>query len=615
LKIRPVFIYIMVIFISSLCIFYLPFFIPPTKLTGSDSYVFGFNNRIAILSVILSIFIFYWIGIKLYGKSGNLQPSLFIGSEKSKNSCVNRWVYIAFAILYSATTLIIYFITQGYWYGEEAYFIRKIEFVLMGKILYKDIEFGYGPALAYLPAYFHLIMSSFGFSLQGSYYLFYALTSLSGLAFLAYVINKFNISGKYKNVIFSAIAFTGWNETMGLNYVFIRFITPFACILFIHSMLFHNITIKALCNKLKVILLILFSIFSLFINLAISPEIGISYCLILFAYILYLIFTGFRQYIYCLILLFLIPIIFFFFPKEYLNSIINFTSGGNNFPVVPALYIIFYLFSLFYLMPLLIRGLKYGGNDSPLIITLIIFNILMVPGALSRCDSGHVFYYGLSVLILTPIILLLNHSERYTRYYIFCLILIFLCFKISYFRMSGEKAFLEFTFFATGRYLGYLPPPSYNFQKLEKYKDINIGVPIMINEGLHNYLKSKNKFQSDYFMDIPLWMAEEEFSRKIRELEENEFLLIPKGYMLLETYDDTNERKAYLRQLFLYPFNCKPQRVPFQPHVKLMEYVKSHYEIIDEVEEYYLMRKKKVLYEKNNNFNMFAVNYYINYIF
>lgn len=108
-------------------------------------------------------------------------------------------------------------------------------------------------------------------------------------------------------------------------------------------------------------------------------------------------------------------------------------------------------------------------------------------------------------------------------------------------------------------------------------------------EDLDRYLKSTGKYKVDYFDEMRLIHSEEDLARKIKDLATNKLLLAPKNYIGMKNYDETAVRQKFIRKLFLYPFNRKPQKPFFQPAVILMTYISSNYHIIDEVNDYYLV--------------------------
>ncbi len=550
---------------------------PENKISDSDSYIFGFNNKIAILSITAFIFIYYFI---VFNKSSSCQ----IFTDDNKGIAVNTWVYMTSAFLLSGYIVMLYFLVGKDWYGEGIYFIRRIDMILMGKNPYIDFEYAYGPALIYIPVYFHLIMSKAGFSVKSSYYIVFIITIFLSLGCLAYIIRCFNISAKYKNIIFAVFALSSWNPGIGLHYTLLRFILPVVFILYIHRLLCNN-KIKS-----KILLLTLLSVISTFIILSVSQEIGIAYYITLIAYIAYLRINLGKEYIFCFIIHIIVPpiIVAYIFPTDYFASIINFNKGGNSFPIVPTFYIILYLFCLFYTVPLQLKFSLVPVYNNAINLAMAVFTVCTIPGAMGRCDIGHVFYYGITVLMITPVILLIKYP-KFFKYYITIFIVIMTVYTAAHFNLLYYGvANRLYVYFVTGHHPREYEYINRDFSRLNRYKE-PISVPFDPAEDLDRYLKSTGKYKVDYFDETRLVDSEDELIQKIKNLDNCKLLIVPKNYINLKPYDETLTRQEIIRKLFLYPFNRKPQKLFFQPKVILMNYINSNYHIIDEVNDYYLM--------------------------
>ncbi len=626
--------YILLAAIAYYFIFELPFLFPPTRLVESDSYIFGFNNSVSIISTVFFIsvfsvqtFIFIRTGI-LSAKTLNLILPSFTNNSKYLPTVkpVSKKTYIIFALLYSITTIIFFLIVQSSRYGDATYFFSRIDLILSGREPYRDFEFTYGPALIYLPAYFAKILETFGFSVElsisGGYYIFYGLVNLLGLYLLLYLVNNANIE-KYRTLIFSVLALANFGLCMCLQGTLIRFLLPYASLVFIHN--FITPTISSNIKK-AIIHLVLISITSSIIVLAISPEIGTAYYFCLALYTAYLCFAYKRKFrlnlvLYCI----LVPALLLIFFQNYVkySTLYSVGSGGYNFPVVPAPYILIYLFSIFFIVPVQLNLLLIEKNkNSPLICGIATLNVLLIPGALGRCDPGHVLSYGFGLFLLT-LVSLSKLPAIYFRGYAIVFSILFIAVsqlstvnfiadklpKIELIAVRhasavlGEKGTLQV---ASG--LGLAPNQfkpieklpdktvnSSNFSRLDKYSKISIPLGIhSISPEMEKYLKSQRKFVPDYYPDNINIITEERLVRKIRDLKNTPLILIPKGAFAKlnsnQNLDDDNKRKA-LSMLFLYPFNYERKQDEFNPSKELLKYLSANYRKIDEVKSYELMQR------------------------
>ncbi len=263
------------------------------------------------------------------------------------------------------------------------------------------------------------------------------------------------------------------------------------------------------------------------------------------------------------------------------------------------------------------------NKTSPLICGIAILNVLLIPGALGRCDPGHVLTYGFGLFLLT-LVSLSKLPAIYFRGYAIVFSILFIAVsqlstvnfiadklpKIELIAVRhasavlGEKGTIEV---ASG--LGLEPNQfkpkvenlpdktvnSSNFSRLDKYSKISIPLGIhSISPEMEKYLNSKGKFVPDYYPDNINIITEERLVRKIRDLKNTPLILILKGAFAKlnsnQNLDDDNKRKA-LSRLFFYPFNYERKQDEFNPSKELLKYLSANYRKIDQVKSYELMQR------------------------
>jgi hypothetical protein len=143
-----------------LAVFRLPFLFPPSRRIVSPSYAFGFNNAVAILSMValLAVATVYCL---LRGRDvcrPLIQFDDDIGTQRPSS-----WLFFAMAAIYAGLTLTCYGYAQRAasarltW--ESRHFLHRIKLMeVYGLRPYVDFQAEYGPALMYPPVYLHRIL-------------------------------------------------------------------------------------------------------------------------------------------------------------------------------------------------------------------------------------------------------------------------------------------------------------------------------------------------------------------------------------------------------------------------------------------------------------------------
>ncbi len=84
-------------------------------------------------------------------------------------------------------------------FGDSQYEIHRIWLVSLGKVPYRDFEWIYGSGLLYVPAWLSRWLH---LSIPDSYFLFWTIASLAGVALLFGVINLVDFPSTHKTAIF-----------------------------------------------------------------------------------------------------------------------------------------------------------------------------------------------------------------------------------------------------------------------------------------------------------------------------------------------------------------------------------------------------------------------------
>src|SRR5207302_10389776 len=168
---------------------------PPTSRTRlvSTSYVFGFNNKIAILGFISVLLL-----LSLFQTDPGLRFLTNLRRDNTRHP--NRTLLLIWAgsgLWYLILTVTIYLVVakpDGFYKldWESSHFMWHTRMMyLYGLRPYVDFVSNYGPAFAYLPLWSYAALRPFGISLEGSYYVLHYFMNLVGLAALLYFVDSF----------------------------------------------------------------------------------------------------------------------------------------------------------------------------------------------------------------------------------------------------------------------------------------------------------------------------------------------------------------------------------------------------------------------------------------
>src|SRR5215469_3509755 len=232
----------------------------PSAPTASDSYLFGYNNRVGIslLLLLVAIGVVWTKGIKF----GFL-------SEGASRLVPNRT--LAFSLITVLTGCVIMYLFAGRYggFGESYYLIDRARLLAEGKAPYRDFQFSYGAALLYGPVVIDFLFRT---GIANAYYVFWMSNFLLGTFLLFKSVNMVDYPTPRKRQIFLLLYFAGLFAIirMGTNYTFLRFVPPLFFVLVIQRM-FKNPTDR--WNAGPVLASVLFAA----ILILISPETALAF--------------------------------------------------------------------------------------------------------------------------------------------------------------------------------------------------------------------------------------------------------------------------------------------------------------------------------------------------
>lgn len=362
---------------SLIAIFYLPYLVPLPP-TASDSYIFGYNNRVGIVLLVLLV----TIG-SVWFRGLNLQ---FCAGGPSRPVSLKILVASLIAVLLGCLTM--YAVAGRFGgFGESSYEIDRLWLLSQGKIPYVDFEWPFGASFLYVPLLLQRILS---ITLVQAYYLFWTLNWLLGTVLLFVVVNMVDYPTKFKTSIFLLLYGAGFISilSMGTHAASLRYTCPLFFILVVYKLLNHSGTKWQIYSAI-------FAVAFTMILLLISPETAIAY-----AFACGCVFvkssTARRSRSFALFggLLLAFAVVFWAALKFHVLDTVKASGGGaDSYPVYFAPNILLFFAALFVCSCYLVRRFFVQQiNDNT--IGLIAFSIPMIAAALGHCGPSHVFWNG-----------------------------------------------------------------------------------------------------------------------------------------------------------------------------------------------------------------------------
>lgn len=385
--------------VAALGIFLLPWYIPYTTRVIGESYALGFNNRIGILALGLSIFLgalACWFGSRPAAYAWlPANPQLF---PPWSEASIEYLLVIGFSVLMGS--LILFwsnYLADPAW-CEARGFMYGMDLSALGQVPYRDFMYNYGPATLYLPIWLSRISGGL-LSFEQSYAVTLALFTSAGFVSLYLLLRSLELPRLTRPLILGLGLVVWLAESMGLQYTPLRFLIVSVSLIFLNFIATRQ-SGTGLVPALRIGLAAAIAVGAC---LAISPEMGIASTVAVLGYGFILILRrSFQKAVACLlgaVAVFALTLVIF---PGYLDSVFAFSSGGSNFPIYPTLHnLCMVAVVLIVLPPLIVSALSNPAESrAPLALALAVAGGMLLPAAFGRCDPGHVGINGLVPLFM-----------------------------------------------------------------------------------------------------------------------------------------------------------------------------------------------------------------------
>jgi hypothetical protein len=368
-------------------VFVLPFLLAPPAIAGvSAANAAGFNNKVAavagaLLSVMVLLKEVRW-------------PSMKPSQHGGETGDLPWWLVLLLAALCGALTGIfgrLIVLSQQRYLNDAGYFMEQIgSHAEYGRRLYDQIEFPYGPLLFYVPILLRWLFAPFHLSLAGAYFTTLVLEQITGFLMVGYILHSLPIRRVWKLLTLIFCVPLTIELSFGLNHTFFRFAIAPAFLVLAAT----RVRLWATC-------LCLFA--GQIISFAVSPEMGFAFAIAGTCYAAIRLWLEGRLWLVAVATPTVATTLFLIAAGgAYLRMLKLFAHGLYNLIVEPLPHILIFLFALVWLVPLLLASFFHDRRpEAPMLGSLYIFGLVLLPVAFGRADPGHVLFNGLMLFFLS----------------------------------------------------------------------------------------------------------------------------------------------------------------------------------------------------------------------
>ena len=520
------------VLVALVAIFYVPRLIP-TAPSASDSYLFGYNNRVGI------ILLFLFIAVGAIWTMGLRPPA----NSRTETRLLSRGLLLSAMVVVGLACAAMYLFAGRYnGFGESFYLIDRIWLTHAGKVPYRDLEFAYGPAQLYGPLFLNKLLH---IGIPAAYYLFWSLSYLLGTYFLFKSIDLIDMASAAKRWTFLLLFATGLFGIirMGTNYTFLRYALP------IYFVLHTDRRFRTREGRSILLDLVLGGAFC-GILILVSPETAVAYAFASLCICLLGRTPGIRMrgmtagtLVITYAALFLVAL-----KLHVLDTMLADGGGAISFPIVPGPAILIYFVALFVCACYLYRCIWAETSDGNTL-GLVFFSIPMAAAALGRCDPAHIFWNGLAAF-LASLAYVSTHKRAWITYSSAFLLFVLIAPNLSEFYLFWPQFRLAHSYNQDPD----LVPAQQRIERLLSAWNGDYIAPFGFRPGgFKTYHSSRIEFgRFEDFIDVSTPHA---VADKVEEMQANpaRALILPYHF---DDYCRSNERneRHYLEALLLSPY-------------------------------------------------------------
>jgi hypothetical protein len=587
-------------------LFRLPFRFPPRQRLMSASYAFGFNNSVAILALtgLLGLLTLYLLG---RGKANEL-PIVFPRQRAVESQWSASMAFVIVVLCYAVLTFAMYIynvrVAPPIMWETRHLLHRTWLMDLYGLHPYTEVAAEYGPILTYAPSWMYWLLKPLGASHELAYFASHFLLNVAGLWCSYYVLTRAIMPERARLVSFAILGVAGFAPYMGINGVLMRYLFPFAALLLGRRAINRSFSwenrIASWAGATVSVLLFLIA------NILLSPETGVAFALAWLGYAVLSLHSEFRVLVASLVALVVAALLcWLFLPVAYYGTLLRFSEGANNLPLLPAAHLLLYILTLFLLVPPLLavsvrRWRTADESGAAICGALGILCIVMAPGALGRCDPPHALLFGMGVSMLL-MIRLANVSWRTFVIYATAYAAVFIVFieavnLLVFYGISPKSVLSRHLLTNLSQRFRYASdtthPDAAMLSALEKYPHLGLPYASFGDPAVEKYVITSGKLDPEYYVAIVGVYSSAALQRKLQDVGQAEYLLLPFD----PTADSAPSKpcEGYLKSLrrwFLLPAKLPCRADPLEPAASLNSFIAEHYKPVEKVGSWWVLRK------------------------
>jgi hypothetical protein len=591
-------------------LFRLPFWFPPQKRLVSASYAFGFNNSVAILALVGllgAVTLLY-----LIRRRESAAPPIAFPPERAPHG--HRWMSIGVmsivALCYAGLTFLMYLYNvrcEPFLTWETRHLLyRTLLMDVYGLHPWSEVAAEYGPILTYAPLYMYWLLKPFGASHELAYFACHLVLNLAGLWCAYYVLSRTIMPAHARVVAFGVLAVAGFALYMGINGALVRYLFPFASVLLGHRAVAWGLSRRARpefwASTIATVLLLFAG------NVLLSSDAGVAFALAWLGYAVLMLRCDVRVLAVSVVALIIAAVLcWLFLPAAYYETLLRFSEGANNLPLLPVPHLLLYIATLFMVVPpLLVVSLrKQPAGDLPAAAicgALGLLCLAMAPGALGRCDPPHVLLFGMGASMLL-MIRLANISRGafvvYVIAYASVFIVLMQVINLQVFYRLPPRALLSSRAIANiaqklRTVKGTSHPSMDTLSKLDSYPRLGLPFASFGDPAVERYVLSRHQLEPEYYVSIVGVYTPAALERKLRDVGKMEYLLVPRAFALRPDPSAPGPCLNYLKNLqqwFLYPATLPCRAEPLDPIAVLKSFIVDHYRPVEKVGSWLVMCK------------------------
>jgi hypothetical protein len=585
-------------------VFRLPFRFPPQVRLMSASYTFGFNNSVAILALVALLGLATLL--QLLRRQANEPLITFASPDAAGARRAIRIAFVVLALFYAALTWALYLYdkqSEPSLMWETRHLLHRAWVMDVYKLRpYTEIAAEYGPILTYAPLYVYWLLKPLGTSHLQAYFVSHLILNLGGLWCAYYIVSRVVVLNSARVIAFIVIAVSGFGPYMGINGVLLRYLFPFATLLLAHRLVTRALSFSHQQARWPTAVATVMLLLSA--NILVSPEVGIAFALAWMAYAGLSARSDLRILAVSLIgVLATTFLCWLSLPAAYYGSLLRFSEGANNLPLLPAAHLLLYISSLFLVVPRLLaaslRRPRSGDGPDPAIGAAFAgLCVVMAPGALGRCDPPHVLFYGMGLAILV-MIALANISRRafaiYVSAYVGVFIILMQLVNLRVFYGISPRSLLAHPVASFANALpgtvGTEHPSMATLSALDRYPQLGLPYASFGDPAVERYVISRGQLHPEYYVAIVGVYDAAALERKLSDVAKMDYLLVPNRFVTRSAPHVCSEHLVSLRRWFFYPAKLPCRFDPLDPAKSLNAFIADHYATVQEVGSWSVLRR------------------------